>query len=208
MKQHTTFYIVRHGETEWNVRGLLQGQQGTDLTENGKKQAQNIAKELQNVPFEAIYASDLIRAKQTAEIIALERKIAVQLSILLRERKLGPFEGMPYAVLREFDEALEKLNDKEKFSYKAHPELESDEETIQRFTEFLQMATKKHQGKNVLLVTHGGIMRAFLIFAGFETYDSLSHNKSKISNSAYIELKTDGKTFEVVRTVGIEKKQA
>ena len=208
MNNYCTFYIVRHGETDWNAKGLLQGHLGEDLNKNGQNQAKKVATELKNVHFDAIFSSDLIRAKHTAKIIALERKLAVEATELLRERTFGPFEGKPYSALSEFDKTLEQLTNEEKRVYKAHPDMENDEEVIGRIFTFLREVAIRFGGKNILIVTHGGVMRTLLIHTGFETYESLAHEKSKITNAASIVLRSDGVEFEVVKTVGIEKKQA
>lgn len=205
MNNPCTFYVVRHGETEWNKKGLLQGHSGSDLTEEGITQATNVAKAFKTVPFSAIFSSDLLRAKRTAEIIALEKQLAIETTKLLREKSFGPFEGKPYSAMKEIDTILEQLTDAEKFSYKAHPLIESDEEIISRFITFLREIAIRYGGKNVLMVTHGSIMRAFLIHIGFATYQSLAHGKSKIGNTAYITVRSDGVEFEVVKTVGVNK---
>lgn len=140
MNNFCTFYIVRHGETNWNKNGLLQGHLGEDLNENGKIQAKNLAKDLKNIHFNAIFSSDLIRASHTAKIIALERKLAVEASELLRERSFGPFEGKPYTSLKEYDKTFDRLTDEEKRTHKAHPDMESDEELVGRFITFLREA--------------------------------------------------------------------
>lgn len=116
-KKYCTFYIVRHGETELNVKGLLQGIQDSALTPLGEKQAKVLAIELRNVDFDLIFSSDLLRAKRTAEIIALERNLAVKTSELLRERQFGKFEGRPREELAVFDQVFEKLSDKEKYKH-------------------------------------------------------------------------------------------
>lgn len=203
MDKPCTFYIVRHGQTQWNVEGRLQGQSDTLLTDVGIQQAQETGNLLSNTQFDAIFSSDLLRAKQTAEIVALERKLAITTTELLREKKFGPFEGKPYAAMKEFDDILEKLTEEEQFLYKVHSEVESDEELMARFIPFLREIAIGYSGKNVLIVTHGSVMRTFLIHIGFATYTSLAHGKSKIGNGAYAMVNSDGSNFEVVETVGI-----
>ena len=75
--------------TEWNEIGLIQGHSDSPLTAQGITQAKELAKKLKNVKFDLIFSSDLLRAKRTAEIIALEHKLFVQTSKLLRERDFG-----------------------------------------------------------------------------------------------------------------------
>jgi len=84
----------RGSPTDWNVKGLLQGQSDIPLNTEGEKQAVEAAKKhFKKIKFAAIFSSDLVRAKRTAQIIALEKKMAVETSALLRERDFGPFEG-------------------------------------------------------------------------------------------------------------------
>lgn len=91
---NTTIYIVRHGESEANAKGILQGQKDYPLTPKGEEQALIISNELKGINFDAIFSSDLLRAKRTAEIIAVERKLAVNTTKMLRERNYGRLEGL------------------------------------------------------------------------------------------------------------------
>ena len=91
-KRFCTLYLVRHGETDWNVKGLLQGHTDIDLNKTGIKQAKELAKKLRRIKFAISFSSDLLRARRTAEIIATEKKIAVKTTTTLRERKFGRFE--------------------------------------------------------------------------------------------------------------------
>lgn len=90
----TTLYLIRHGETPWNVEGRYQGQLDPPLTERGRRQAQATAKELASVGFEAIYSSDLARAHQTAQALAEEIGLEVQLDPRLREIDQGEWQGV------------------------------------------------------------------------------------------------------------------
>ena len=81
----TTLYVVRHGETPWNVVGRYQGQLDPPLNENGRRQAETTAAKLALLGFEAIYSSDLARARQTAEALSQKTGLPVQLDPRLRE---------------------------------------------------------------------------------------------------------------------------
>lgn len=199
----TTMYIVRHGETEWNTKGLMQGHQDSPLTKNGEDQALQITEELKKIEFDLIFSSDLLRAKRTAEIIAVEKKLAVETTKLLRERYFAEYEGKPYHALKAFNNVFESLTEEKKFKYK-EGSIESDEDITTRFITFLRETAITHPGKNILAVTHGGNMRSFLIKIGFGTYKNLNHDA--ISNTAYIKLLTDGIDFFVKETKGIEIK--
>jgi broad specificity phosphatase PhoE len=87
--------LVRHGQTEWNAEGRLQGQQGSKLTVLGRAQAEEAAEELavKHPGVEAIYASDLARTVETAQIIARRLRVPLVLDPRLRELRLGDWEG-------------------------------------------------------------------------------------------------------------------
>src|SRR5919205_4262120 len=90
----TTLLLVRHGETDWNADGRLQGQTDRPLSDFGRRQARQLAQELVDEELEAIYASDLARARETAEIIGERLGLAVVLDADLREKDWGTWEGL------------------------------------------------------------------------------------------------------------------
>ena len=126
-----TIYLVRHGETDWNVKKIIQGHKQSILNKNGKDQAKKLAKHFQNIHIDAIFSSDLLRAKQTAEIVALEKKLAVTTSHLLRERSYGQHEGKLrdhyYNEVKDLLETFKKLSKKEKWNFKITEDMESEE---------------------------------------------------------------------------------
>jgi len=144
-------FLVRHGETDWNKKGLLQGQSDIPLNKEGEKQAVEAAKKIfKKIKFAAIFSSDLLRAKRTAEIIALEKKMAVKTSKLLRERDFGFFEGKHW---QEVEKELKmSLKEFRLLAKKTAEKLgvESDEKLMERFLRFLREAAVAYRGKNVL----------------------------------------------------------
>ncbi|MCB9097958.1 MAG: histidine phosphatase family protein [Anaerolineales bacterium] len=90
----TTLYLIRHGETPWNVEGRYQGQFDPPLTENGFRQAQVTAEALSVLKFDAIYSSDLARAKLTAEALADKLNLPIHLDERLREIHQGEWQGV------------------------------------------------------------------------------------------------------------------
>ncbi|MBI2019130.1 histidine phosphatase family protein [Candidatus Daviesbacteria bacterium] len=199
MNNYCTLYIVRHGQTDWNLNGLTQGQTDIPLNETGIKQASEMAEKLKSIHFDAVFSSDLIRAKRTAEIITLEKNLAVQTTKLLRERLYGEQEGRNEKILDNLYETWKKLNKKEKEKYRPLKEFETDGELTTRFITFLREVAVGHSGKTVLVVTHGGIMRALLNRLSEETYYSGS-----ISNLAYIKIETDSVDFFIKQLHGIK----
>ncbi|MDP3940816.1 MAG: histidine phosphatase family protein [bacterium] len=199
---YCTLYIARHGETQWNVEHRFQGQKDSPLTENGLRQATELGSKLKNVSFDAVFSSDLFRAMRTAEIAAIEHKLAVNTTALLREHSYGKVEGKLIEEARRelhvaFDE-YERLSDEEKFRYKLVPEGESDEQIVARLITFIREASVSYPGKNILVVTHGGLMSAFLVHLGVGTQDNL-----RIANTGYFILKSDGVDFFIQEMHGV-----
>lgn len=143
----TTIFLVRHGETVDNARQIMQGQTQGELNEIGFKQAQEVAAHLSSEAIDAVVASDLHRAIQTAEIIAKPHGLPVETTPLLRERDWGGFTGRFIPDLRG-----EVWPD----------DIESEEALLQRAHDFLQILTATYDGKRVVAVGHGIINKAIL----------------------------------------------
>lgn len=196
---YCTIYIARHGQTQWNVKGKIQGHTDSPLTKEGIAQAKNLAKELKNIKFDAAYSSDLLRAKRTAQFVALEHQLVVETKETLRERNFGPLEGQHKDGLV----LLEELR-KQKIPYETK-NIESDEKMIERVILFLRELAIAYPGKTVLVVSHGGILRTLLVHLGFVTYEKMS--KLSIGNTSYIKIDSDGVDFFVKETKRIEIQQ-
>jgi broad specificity phosphatase PhoE len=204
-----TIYLVRHGETEWNVKEIIQGQVDSNLTQNGVNQAKAAGEMLKNVHFDLVFASDLSRAKRTAEYIVAERKLVVNTTKLLRERRFGKYEGRPGKEYREENkelfEKMEKMSELEKRRVKFDFGYENEEDLAARLLIFLREIAVTYVGKTVLAVSHGGAMRALLMHLGYATFDELRGRS--VENTAYIKLDSDGIDFFVKETKGINKQQ-
>src|SRR6476661_9887592 len=90
----TTLLLVRHGETDWNADGRLQGHTDRPLSDFGRRQARQLAEELAEEKLDAIYASDLSRARETAEIVGVRLGLGVVIDPGLREKDWGTWEGL------------------------------------------------------------------------------------------------------------------
>ncbi len=197
----TTIYVVRHGETEYNVKKIIQGQSDSSLTKKGIEEIRHIAKKLKDIKFDYVFSSDLLRAKRTAEIIALEHKLEIQTTKLLRERKFGSLEGKSNSEL-QWEKRFDNLTNEQKYTYKHSPDIESDEEIVNRFLTFLREIAIGYPSKIILVVTHGGIIRTSLVKFGFGNYDNL--RPGAVKNGAFVKLETDGTDFFVKEVSGIQ----
>jgi len=152
--------LVRHGETEWNAQRRYQGQSDVPLSEVGRRQAELIADRISGHPIDAVYASDLKRAWETAQIIVEKSGLEIVAEPRLRELKFGILEGLT------FDEALEQYPEMitawlEDFN-KPPDGAETIDVFITRIVSLLEDLKQKHDEQTVLLVAHGGPLSEIL----------------------------------------------
>ena len=142
--------LTRHGQTDWNVEGKIQGQTDIELNEIGIKQAEETREKLLNEKIDIIISSPQKRARKTAEIIAIGRDIPIVVDKGIEERYFGKFEGKTRKEF-DFDEIWNyKLN-------KQYEDAESVGELFTRVQGFLEKIKQEYKDKTVLLVTHGGV---------------------------------------------------
>lgn len=201
----TTIYLIRHGETEWNSIGRIQGQKDSVLSEKGLEQANDARENLKEVHFDAIFSSDLTRTQKTAEIINLDRKLAIETSKALRERTLGEHDGtLGTKYMEKIKHLLEEyknLPEEKKWKYKFGKKYESDYEVVSRFITALREISVAYTGKTVLVVTHGGTIRILLTKLGYAKYGELTPGTFK--NAGYVILDSDGVDFFIRKVHGI-----
>jgi glucosyl-3-phosphoglycerate phosphatase len=152
----TTLLLVRHGETDWNREGRWQGGSDTQLNALGREQAAALAETLDGT-IDAIYSSDLWRARETAEILAAKLGLEVQLDERLRERSFGSWEGFTTPEIEErFAEAhrLWRLGEGP-----GSEDAEPFETFSDRIAAFLDELLERHPDEEVLVVSHGGSIR-------------------------------------------------
>jgi glucosyl-3-phosphoglycerate phosphatase len=151
----TTLLLVRHGETDWNRDHRWQGNSDPPLNERGREQARRLAATLD--PPDRIYASDLARARDTAEIIAERLGLPVILDERLRERGFGAWEGLTIVEIEArfaADHARWRAGDGP-----GAADAEPFEVFAARVGSFLQEVLERHPGEEVLIVAHGGTIR-------------------------------------------------
>ncbi|MGB9607841.1 MAG: histidine phosphatase family protein, partial [bacterium] len=155
----TRLYLVRHGMTEWNDDGKMQGRTDVPLNERGITQAKLLAKRLANVPLSAIYSSPLMRAMKTAEIIAQNHGLPIIPATPLQEADFGGWEGLTLEEIKNgWGEAIDLWYEGKALPPKGEGILEMQ----RRVVEFVEDVIEKHKGEEILIVAHGGPIRAFI----------------------------------------------
>lgn len=157
----TRLLIIRHGETDSNKAGKMDGQSETKLTEEGLRQAKALAELLKNEEINVAYSSPLNRAKETAKIaLTYHAKINIVLEPLLKEIDCGTCTLlMRDDVIKKFPELVEGWKD---LSDPAFPNGESLRDVQKRAMPFIKQIIKKHKGKTILISGHGTINRAII----------------------------------------------
>jgi len=138
----TVLLLVRHGETDWNAEGRLQGHTDTPLNDYGRRQAAALAEQLAGDGIAAIYASDLSRARETAEIVGGRIGLPVSVVPDLREKNWGSWEGLT-------------PTERDAVEYVGESTMEHRARTVRA----LAAIAGRHPGERVLVVTHGGSVR-------------------------------------------------
>ena len=157
-----TIYIVRHGQTEWNLLGKTRGHGNSDLTPKGIEQAELLADSMTKYPIDYIYSSDLGRAYQTAEIIGNKLNIEVEKTEALREMNFGTWEGRIIKDIIEEDPELYKMWRNEPHLAKI-PQGETLSQIKERTDAFIKEINEKYDGKHIVLVTHSLCARIMLL---------------------------------------------
>ena len=178
----TTFVLVRHGETEWNRAGRIQGHTDSALSAAGVEQAQAIGRQLAEDRFDHLLASDLGRAHRTALFIAAHLDQKITLHVGLRERGFGIAEGKTYTEIdRDHPEMFSRVRETDP-DYAA-PGGESRRQFHSRVMATLNSLAQEHAGRKLLLVTHGGVLAA--IYRSLNGLPIASQHQIEIPNAAY-----------------------
>jgi 2,3-bisphosphoglycerate-dependent phosphoglycerate mutase len=153
----TRVVAVRHGETAWNVQTRIQGQIDIDLNARGQQQALRLARALAHERFDAVYASDLRRAADTARPFAEQAGLPLHTDVSLRERGFGEFEGLTWAeVEQHHPEASRRWRERD--AGFGPPGGETLAAFYARAVDALAAIAARHRGQHIAIVTHGGVL--------------------------------------------------
>ena len=157
MGEATRILAIRHGQTAWNADGRIQGHTDIALDATGQWQAERLAQAVGNDEVQAIYSSDLVRARTTAAPLAARTGLSVQVDSGLRERGFGEFEGLGFAQIEQrWPEQCARWRRRD-------PDFGArGGEVLREFRERVVAAVTRmaqaHRGQSIALVTHGGVL--------------------------------------------------
>lgn len=163
----TTLYLIRHGQTDWNLAGKLQGHADIPLNITGIEQAKKVALHLKKKQstLAALYSSDLQRAHQTAKEIALVFELNIILAADLREGHFGKMEGLTKQERLDLYGAITDEELPEKVG------AEPRDKVMARVMNYLHAIVQKHKGRQVAVVTHGYLLGSLIKHLGQNVHE-------------------------------------
>ncbi len=158
----TTFILIRHGETQWNAEGRMMGISDIPLTAKGERQAEAVGLLLKDYPIDVIYSSPLLRSQKTAEpILSYHKSTPFILHDALKERNFGALEGKTYEEVNAVGAPMVYATAWYYLAYKP-PGGERLLDTIRRAQSVIDELVKAHEGKTVVIVSHGTFQRVLM----------------------------------------------
>ena len=190
-KTMTRFYLVRHGQTDWNQEKRMQGQHETDLTPLGKKQAIALGERLEDIEFDLVYSSPQRRAMETTRLILGKRQIPIIPDDALKEILMGDWQGILIEdLMKEYPEEIDL--------FWHHPEqyrregCETYDDVRKRAGQFMERTAAENPGKNILVVTHGALLKTLYTYFKYQPIAEIAHAVHPLSTAIAIVEKRDG----------------
>jgi broad specificity phosphatase PhoE len=202
----TTILLARHGETAWNAERRWQGHADEPLNEVGRAQARRLGEELANVDLAAAYSSDLRRARETAEIAVSGRAIPVVMMEALREVHVGDWSGLTHAEIEQrFPAAVRRWRE----GGRGWNGGETYDEMGARVVEALRRIAEAHEAETVLVVGHGGGIRAARAHAAGLTYaESRATGWRSAGNCEVVSVRVEDDALVVVDDGELDRRRA
>lgn len=189
-------YLVRHGQTEWNVQKRMQRWENSNLTELGKRNAIALGEKLKTVTFDAVYTSTSERTIETAKLIIGKQNLHIELDKNLREIFLGEWEGKTHEELKalypgQYNNFWERPSDYKPFNG------ETFEELNKRVIVVLQNIISNHKEGNILIVSHTVFLKSLMMYVkGKEVKDLWA--PPYINDTSLTILETEDNTYRVI----------
>ncbi len=196
----TEVVVVRHGETPWNVERRVQGWEDIPLNETGIRQAQALARHLARTrqhgnQIDAIYSSDLQRARMTAEIVGQTLSIPVVLDKGVRERHFGVLQGLVFSTMEEHQPEAARIW-KSRDPDAILPEGESLRRFHERVTQAIDTIAARHVGQRVMVVSHGGAMD--IIWRHAKQASLQAPREAELLNASINRIKVQPQRWEII----------
>lgn len=191
----TKLYITRHGQTEWNLEGRIQGQKDSNLTELGEKQATWLGERLKHTEIDVIISSSSGRAMRTADLIRGNRNIELLANENLVEMNIGDWEGQLHVTIEEHSPDEQKNFWNFPHLYKPRGG-ETFEQVFDRVSNEIEKVILEHEGKNILIVTHAIVLKTLITY--FENKEIKDLWTGKFMHSTclnIVEIKNNSRAF-------------
>jgi len=180
---------VRHGETEENASGTLQGHLPGELSDKGKEQVKKLAERLKNEKIDHIFASDLARTRDTARAIAQFHDVPLEFRKELRERHMGQLTGQHHSLIEK------ERGEKDLARHEYRPQGgESYRDVRDRLSGFLDYLKKNFMSKDILLVAHGGVNRVLISLITDKSLEEAAHQSQDNTAVNIFEITEQGNT--------------
>ncbi|ATW28120.1 alpha-ribazole phosphatase [Candidatus Formimonas warabiya] len=170
----TLLYLVRHGETDLNTKGVYYGWTDDGLSPQGIKQAEKMAVMLEDVHFDTVISSPLTRARETAVIVSRSDPDRIILDERLKELNFGAWEGKHYQVIQDHDKENWDLWVKD-WKKASPPAGESFVSMYRRVKQSIKETLEKYEGQTLLMVTHQGCLRIIMCILLNMKYEGYWH---------------------------------
>ena len=192
----TKVYIIRHAQAEGNLLRQAQGHTDGGITDTGMLQIRALEKRFADIPIDAVYASDLLRTRTTAQAIYVPKNLPLHTNACFREYNMGIWEGRTWDDIFENDrENSENFNfHLEKFSV---PGGETAQMVLERFLSALRGVCAEHDGQTIAIFSHGAAMRTAITVLGGGTLEDIG-KVDYCDNTAVSLLEAEDGAFRVV----------
>lgn len=192
----TTIYVIRHAEAEGNLYRIVQGHRDSALTDRGWRQVHALEKRLEGVTFDAVYSSDLYRARATATAISKSRGLSVQGVPDLREIRVGEWEELTFGEIARRDAQMLENFGKHMELWRV-PGAETPQAVLERAWKFFNRVAAENDGKTIAIVSHGYILRLVLSKIEGMTLEETGRVPHG-DNTAVSLLEYDGGAFRII----------